>query len=130
MTEHLSANDDPVSQAALHLLNKAGLGTPSEHLYLLHLMLWGIETGKAEIDRELAENLESAVGNLFTAKPAKVLSWLVYPEKSRAYPSLSAKELRVMSPASASRELLDLLSDRLAATTDWEAPRPLRALNL
>lgn len=127
MTEFLPENNDPVCQAAKVLLAKIkGDWLVPDRLYPLQLMLWGLSN--AGLEPSLAESLEPPVSDLLRKPPQAVLSWLLYPEQTKLHPTLEPKALKELSPEDAARELLDLLADRLAATSEWSPPKQARQI--
>jgi hypothetical protein len=121
------ANNRPENQAALSWLKKAKVSNPPEEsLHLLALAQWGMERGATAPGLDDGQNasLKEAVDRMWAWNPTAFLTWLeTNPEGPESRLEQQRSLLRalegVSSPESAAEVVLEAISSRLAAQSQY-----------
>jgi len=108
MPELLKENNDPLNQVCREKLEEAGDDYDVSSLYWIQLALWGLESGKAEVEKQYREVLELLLAKLMQAKPEKAMKWLLGadPEED-GVPFSSPATLKENPPEEVAEELLE-----------------------
>ena len=101
-------NKDPLNEVCRQKLEEAGEDYDLSTLYWIQLALWGLESGKAEVEKQYREVLELLLAKLSQAKPEKAMKWLLGadPEKD-GVPFSSPATLKENPPEEVAEELLE-----------------------
>ena len=115
-------NSDPLSQVAKAKLLDAGEKPDPEQLYPLQLIRWGLRVGEIHPRPGLWHRQSDVLDALEGMDPQEALDLFTRPEEGCV--NYDARELSKESPAEVSRELMQMLHSRMAATLDdYPLPR-------
>jgi hypothetical protein len=122
------ANQLPINQEAKRWLRVAQAEYDQSSLYLLQLILWGVEQKRLPVGSAQRSSLEQAAYQLLSFQPEKALKFLLMAEDSEAPESnLSVDHLESeRSPLDAAWEAVQALDRSLMENVDDYPPRELR----